>query len=268
MIEAASLSLHQDIAFMIKSDMADHQIMQSIMRQVARDFVSADSIAASLQLHPTMRSEELQSGGLPLRNVIDVLLQGNRLNYPLALQRGLERFGWQKYRDEKPGRYTDHKDEMQQDIDATGLTDDEISIFHAIDQLLPRLQDEGLCSGVQLGLYQAPPMMSSFWSNNLIVVLLPIDGQLGQRQALFTYLLRRGFEPRSIQGKVVLQSGSLIQPLPLQELNYTNAPELVAASRLVIEKQSVQGKSFLLGLIEHMPPARHWLDLDHRDLDT
>ena len=88
------------------------------------------------------------------------------------------------------------------------------------------------------------------------------------KRQVYVYLLRRGFEPRSIQAKVVLQSGSLMQPLPLQELNYTNASELVAASRLVIEKQSLQGKSFLLGLIEHKPPARHWLDLDHRDLDT
>jgi len=48
MIEPASLSLHQDITFMIKSDMAEHQIMQSLMRHVAREFASADIIAASV----------------------------------------------------------------------------------------------------------------------------------------------------------------------------------------------------------------------------
>jgi len=38
MIEPTQLSLHQNIAFLVKSDLAQHDVMQSLARQVAREF--------------------------------------------------------------------------------------------------------------------------------------------------------------------------------------------------------------------------------------
>jgi len=273
MIEPAGLQMHQDIAFLIKSDMAEHQIMQSLMRHVAREFASSDMIAASLLAANTLKTDADQRAGFQIRNTIEALLHTNQLNYPLALKRGLEKFGWQKFRNEQKQNKAEqrekqhHDEETQTEVDDVTLNSEDVAVFQAVDQLMPKLQDEGLCAGMQLGLYRTPSTMSSFWRNNLVVVLMPVDGQLGKRQAVFTFLLRRSFEPRAIQGRVAMQSGNPIQPLPHQELCYQNTPELVIGSRLVLEGQAINGKSFLLGLVTCLPPAHHWLDLDHRDLD-
>ena len=274
MIEPTSLSMHQDVTFLIKSDMAEHQIMQSIMRHVAREFASADLIAASLLSGLTLKADADQRTGIPVNNVIAALLRSNQFNYPLALKRGLEKFGWKQFRSEEQHRPKDWqknqhtKPDSEQHSDETTLNDEDIAVFQAIDALMPKLQDEGLCAGVQLGLYRTPATMNSFWRSNLVVVLLPIDGQLGRRRAVFTFLLRAGFEPRTIQGRVTMQAGNPVHPLPHQELYYQNSAQLVISSRLVLEGQVLNGKSFLLGLISKMPLARHWLDLDHRDLDS
>ena len=260
---------------MIKSDMAEHQIMQSLMRHVAREFASADIIAASVLAASAHQTDADQRAGFQSRSAIDSLLQASQLNYPLALKRGLERFGWQKFRRENQRRPTDrhenpqHDEETQSEScdDEKALNSEDIAVFRAVDQLMPNLQDEGLCTGAQLGLYRAPSTMSSFWSDNLIVVLLPVDGLLGRRQAVFTFLLRSGFEPRTIQGRLAMRSDNPIQPLPHQELEYKGESELVVDSRLVLDQQIIEGKSFLLGMITQLPPALHWLDLDHRDLN-
>jgi len=193
----------------------------------------------------------------------------------MALKHGLEKFGWQKFRHSEQGRAQEwHKDkkcdeqsESEFHDDDIALSNEDIAVFQSADHLLPQLQDEGLCSGIQLGLYRAFSTMGSFWRNNLVVILLPIGGQLGQRQAVFTILLRHGFEPRSIQGRVAVESGNPLQPLPMQELWYRSSSELVFKSSLVLDGQTLNGRSFLLGLVTNLPPARHWLDLDHRDLD-
>ena len=288
MMEPISFSLHQDIAFLIRSDMAEHQIMQSIMRHVAREFATADLIAANLAGRSVQKSEtEVRIGIDPKKSLLDAMERINQLNYPLALKRGLEQFGLresaprEQFRDqardqsrehysaadqnEKTEQTNENQSESQQEN--TALDSEDIAVFQSVDQLMPMLQDENLCTGVQLGLYRTPSTLNSFWRDNLVVVLLPVGGRLGQRNTVFTYLLRRGFEVRAIQGRVTTQAGNPIQPLPYQELWSSDEPQLVIRSCLGLERVRIIGKSFLIGLINRMPPSLHWLDLDHRDLN-
>jgi len=160
----------------------------------------------------------------------------------------------------------DDTEHTTSDSDSTAVDLTDIAVFRAVDQLLPELQNLGQCAGMQLSLYRAPANINGIWKHRHIVIMLPIDGELGQQRAAFTFLLRRDFEPITIQGKLSLQPGSLIQPWPCQELGYTNTNDLVMQARLRLEGSDVPGKSFLLGMVSELLPQVHWFEYDHRDV--
>lgn len=276
MIGAINAALHQDAGFLIKSDMAAHQVMQAIMRQVAREFASSDIIAASLMARSLSKTDAVQDADQRLEG-LHALTRANQLNYPLVLKHGVEQFGFRgfKQHEEEPKSASqEHSNQPYQDepdADDTNhdlsLTEEDMAVFYSVDKLMSQLQDQSLCAGMQLGLYRTSSKLDSFWRDNLLVVLMPIDGQLGALKSVFMFLLRKGFEPRSIQGRVTMDPGNPVRPLPWQALHIANSSVLVSTSCLHLDGVDVMGKSFLLGLIRQFPPVKHWLDLDHRDLD-
>jgi len=293
MIEPSQLSLHQNIAFLVKSDLAQHDVMQSLARQVAREFAMADMVAANRPLSaqnadPSNAVRSGVDGGL---TPIESIALPHQLHYPLVLKQALRKFGLdeamfnagleqsadeitRRQEDESGSGYTkdneesdsdsDSKSDSEQDSTAVDLTD--IAVFRAVDQLLPELQNLGQCAGMQLSFYRAPAQINGIWKHRHIVIMLPIDGELGQQRAAFTYLLRRDFAPIAIQGKLSLQSGSLTQPWPCQELLYANQTDLVMQARLRLEGHDIDGKSFLMGMVSEMLPLMHWFEYDHRDV--
>jgi len=95
MIEPTQLSLHQNIAFLVKSDLAQHDVMQSLARQVAREFAMADMVAANRPVStpntdPTNVTRSGIDGSLAS---IDAIAVPHQLHYPLVLKRALQKFG-------------------------------------------------------------------------------------------------------------------------------------------------------------------------------
>ena len=303
MIEPTQLSLHQNIAFLVKSDLVQRDVMQSLARQVAREFAMADMVAANRPVStPNADPNSVTRSGIDGSLVsIEAIAVPHQLHYPLVLKRALQKFGLDEamfntgleqtadeitrrekeqsssndsVNDEEPesdnasdndqGSESDSASESGPDSTAVDLTD--IAVFRAVDQLLPELQNLGQCAGMQLSFYRAPEHINGMWKHRHIIVMLPIDGELGQQRAAFTFLLRRDFAPISIPGKLSLQPGSLIQPWPCQELVDANKNDLVMQARLQLEGNDIAGKSFLMGMISKMLPPVHWFEYDHRDV--
>jgi len=292
MIAPAQLSLHQNIAFLIKSDLAQHDVMQSIARQVAREFAMADMVAASrpISAQNADPTNGVRSGVDGALASIEGIAVTHQLHYPLVLKRALQKFGLDETifnnvlqqtadevvgREEKDGSSSDDAndeadDDKQSDSEAdpnsTSVDLTDIAVFRAVDQLLPELQNLGQCAGMQLSFYRAPANINGVWKHRHIVVMLPIDGELGRQRAAFVFLLRRDFAQILIQGKLSLQCGNPIQPWPCQELFFENQSELVMQAQLRLEGYDIAGKSFLMGRISNMLPLVHWFEYDHRDV--
>lgn len=275
MIGVVNSALHQDAMFLIKSDMAAHQIMQAMMRQVAREFASSDLIAASLLARSIARTDAVQGADQRIENLY-ALSRDNQLNYPLVLKHGVEQFGFCGFKQQEewksaPQEHTDSSCQDKPDTDDgnddLSLSEEDMAVFYSVDKLMTNLQDQSLCAGMQLGLYNTSPKLTNFWRDSYLAILMPIGGRLGSINSVFIFLLRKGFEPRSIQGRVTMDPGNPVRPLPCQSLQIKHSAELVSKSCLHLDGVDVMGKSFLLGLIRQLPPVRHWLDLDHRDMD-
>lgn len=288
MIDPVQLSLSQNIAFLVKSDLRAHDVMQSLMRQVAREFAMADMVAASRPLTPPNIQENnaVRSSIDGTLASIESIVLPHQLNYPLVLKRALEMFGLDestfyaelhesaeeiaRRQEEGSGSGQGSSDDSANDDDAqtdpiaVDLMD--VSVFRAVDQLLPELQDLGQCAGMQLSFFRTPSHINGIWKHRDIVIMIPIDGELGRQHAAFTYLLRRDFDPIALQGKMSLYPGNPIQPWPCQQLFVENHNDLVMQARLQLEGNDIVGKSFLMGMITEMLPLEHWLEYDHRDI--
>lgn len=252
MIPPLESAVHQSIGFLVRGDMLQRDVMQTMLQKLSSD-VSRAHIAESMRVAESQAassSDRALVGGVPESKVVPRIAAASKIQDKTVEQQFQSAPFFLSEQNREPSS------------DATQV-DDELSlaILESVREMLPELGDAGLCHSLFLCLVNGRKDRVGLWGQEVLALFVPLDGTLGQHRVLYAYGFSRGFDAFGVKG-VHGESQDLLSSLPELHLEEASDNSLISAVKIKEYKSELFGRGYSLGKTIGAPADHYVFRLD------